>query len=258
MKKKNLLVSLAIAGAIYVSGSVGQASAAGTYEQTSNQSNVYSKVVTISNADQLANVNYSQLIEDILKKYRIQYDWNVQQSQPAKPETVNPSPEKEKEPVQPVQEPVTTAPAPQPTEQQAKEETVKQEDQTNSALSQFEQQVVTLTNQERAKHGLPELKVDLQLSKVARAKSKDMSDNNYFSHTSPTYGSPFDMMKQYGVTYRSAGENIAKGQRSPAEVVNAWMNSEGHRANILNESFTHIGVGYVENGNYWTQQFIGK
>ena len=80
---------------------------------------------------------------------------------------------------------------------------------------------------------------------------------HYFSHTSPTYGSPFQMMKAFGLSYRTAGENIAYGQRTPQEVVNAWMNSSGHRANILNSSYTQIGVGYVANGNYWTQMFIG-
>ena len=93
---------------------------------------------------------------------------------------------------------------------------------------------------------------------MPRKKSQDMHDKNYFSHTSPTYGSPFEMMKQFGIQYRTAGENIAKGQRSAQEVVNAWMNSAGHRANILNKNFTHIGVGYVADGNYWTQMFIGK
>jgi len=126
------------------------------------------------------------------------------------------------------------------------------------SLKAYEQQVVNLTNQERAKHGLAPLQVDLALSKVAREKSLDMARNNYFSHNSPTYGSPFDMMKAFGIQYRTAGENIAKGQRTPEEVVNAWMNSEGHRANILNPNFTHIGVGFSENGNIWTQQFIGK
>lgn len=92
----------------------------------------------------------------------------------------------------------------------------------------------------------------------AHAKSADMAKNNYFSHTSPTYGSPFDQMKAAGISYRSAGENIAQGQQTPEQVVQAWMNSEGHRANILNSSFTHIGVGYVADGNYWTQQFIQK
>lgn len=128
----------------------------------------------------------------------------------------------------------------------------------DSSLNAFEKEVVELTNKERAKQGLKALSVDSKLSKSARAKSQDMKDKNYFSHTSPTYGSPFDQMKQFGITYKSAGENIAQGQRSPQEVVTAWMNSEGHRANILNKSYTHIGVGYVKSGNYWTQQFIGK
>ncbi|MFC9275224.1 CAP domain-containing protein, partial [Bacillus spizizenii] len=89
-------------------------------------------------------------------------------------------------------------------------------------------------------------------------QSRDMKDKNYFDHQSPTYGSPFDMMKSFGISYKTAGENIAKGQKTPEEVVKAWMNSEGHRKNILNPNFTHIGVGYVESGSIWTQQFIGK
>lgn len=121
-----------------------------------------------------------------------------------------------------------------------------------------EQQVLTLVNQERAKVGLKPLQMDWELQRVARTKSQDMASKNYFSHQSPTYGSPFDMMKQFGISYRTAGENIAQGQRTPQEVMTAWMNSSGHRANILKTDFTHIGVGYEANGNYWTQQFIGK
>ena len=88
-----------------------------------------------------------------------------------------------------------------------------------------------------------------------------MIDKNYFSHTSPTYGSPFDMMKSFGISYTAAGENIAKGQNSPQSVMNAWMNSSGHRANILNKSYNQIGVGVAKDsrGNlYWTQMFIKK
>ena len=125
-------------------------------------------------------------------------------------------------------------------------------------VSAFEQEVLDLTNAERAKQGLKPLTLDTELSKVARVKSEDMQKNNYFSHTSPTYGSPFDMMEQFGISYRAAAENIAMGQRTPEEVVNAWMNSDGHRKNILSSSYTHIGIGYVENGHYWTQMFIGK
>ena len=129
---------------------------------------------------------------------------------------------------------------------------------TDASVLSFEKEVVRLINEIRKQNGLRELTYDWQLSRVARIKSEDMRDNKYFSHTSPTYGSPFQMMKSFGITYRSAGENIAKGQATPQKVVDAWMNSSGHRANILNSSFTHIGVGYAENGRYWTQMFIGK
>lgn len=141
-------------------------------------------------------------------------------------------------------------------QQQAPEQQEKPAEQ--GELSQFEQEVIELTNVERSNHGLAPLKVDVELSNVARDKSKDMQANNYFDHTSPTYGSPFDMMRSYGISYQAAGENIAKGQQTPEEVVNAWMNSQGHRENILNGDFTHIGVGFIEQGNYWTQMFIGK
>ena len=127
-----------------------------------------------------------------------------------------------------------------------------------SSVLSYEKEVVRLVNEIRVQNGLRELTYDWELSRVARYKSQDMKDNKYFSHTSPVYGTPFQMMKNFGITYRSAGENIARGQRSPQAVVNAWMNSSGHRANILNASFTQIGVGYVADGNYWTQMFIGK
>ena len=131
---------------------------------------------------------------------------------------------------------------------------------SGSGYSAFQNEVASLVNQERTSRGLGALSVDSALTKTATLKSQDMAKNNYFNHTSPTYGSPFDMMKQFGITYRTAGENIAMGQTSPAQVMNGWMNSEGHRANILNSSFTKIGVGVAQNANgyyYWTQQFIG-
>jgi len=129
---------------------------------------------------------------------------------------------------------------------------------STSDVNAFEQEVVKLTNAERTKAGLAPFKTDDKLMAAAREKSQDMQSKNYFSHTSPTFGSPFDRMKALGITYKSAGENIAQGQRTPQEVVQAWMDSPGHRANILNAKFTHIGVGYVKTGNYWTQQFIQK
>lgn len=127
----------------------------------------------------------------------------------------------------------------------------------DEGVSSNEKEVVRLVNEIRAKNGLNPLTEDWELSRVARYKSQDMKDNNYFSHTSPTYGSPFNMMKSFGISYKTAAENIAKGQATPQAVVNAWMNSAGHRANILNSSYTKIGVGYVKSGNYWTQMFIG-
>ena len=129
---------------------------------------------------------------------------------------------------------------------------------TDSSVVGYEKEVVRLVNIERAKNGLSSLTYDWEISRVARYKSQDMKDNNYFSHTSPTYGSPFQMMKSFGITYKTAGENIARGYKTPEAVVNGWMNSSGHRANILNSSFTRIGVGYVPNGHYWTQMFISK
>lgn len=129
---------------------------------------------------------------------------------------------------------------------------------TDSTALEYEREVVRLVNEIRVQNGLKPLAHNWELSRVARYKSQDMKDRNYFSHTSPTYGSPFQMIKSFGISYRSAGENIAKGQATPQAVVNAWMNSSGHRANILNASYTEIGVGYVAEGRYWTQMFIGK
>ena len=128
---------------------------------------------------------------------------------------------------------------------------------TDSSVREYETEVIRLVNEIRKQNGLSALTEDWELSRVARYKSQDMKDNNYFSHTSPVYGSPFTMMRNFGISYRSAAENIAKGQSTPQAVVNAWMNSSGHRANILNSSYTKIGVGYVKSGNYWTQMFIG-
>ncbi|MGE6376189.1 CAP domain-containing protein [Peribacillus muralis] len=136
------------------------------------------------------------------------------------------------------------------------QQTAKQEnDQT------VEQQILRLVNEERSKAGLPNVEMDTSLSKTATLKSEDMRDHDYFNHTSPTYGSPFDMMKAFGITYKYAGENISAGQPSGESVMKSWMNSPGHKANILNKNYTHIGIGHATGGKYsyyWTQQFIGK
>lgn len=151
--------------------------------------------------------------------------------------------------------PAPAAPAP---EQEAAPAPEQKATPSGTELSAFESRVIDLTNEQRRKNGLQNLQPDTALSNVAQEKSNDMKAKSYFSHTSPTYGSPFDMMRDFGVTYQSAGENIAMGQQSAEEVVNAWMNSEGHRKNILSPNFTHIGVGHTSSGNYWTQMFIGK
>nr|WP_252311171.1 CAP domain-containing protein [Sinobaca sp. H24] len=125
----------------------------------------------------------------------------------------------------------------------------------------FEQEVIRLTNVEREQAGLQPLQSYGDLAEVANTKSEDLRDAGYFAHESPNYGSPFDMMNSFGISYSAAGENIAAGQDSPEAVVNAWMNSEGHRENIMNENFTHIGIGYAEGGEYgtyWTQMFVTR
>jgi uncharacterized YkwD family protein len=149
-----------------------------------------------------------------------------------------------------------------PAEQQsspAKEEAVVSPNTAQvSANLSFEQKVVQLVNVERQKSGLQPLTLDSEISNVARTKSKDMADNNYFAHQSPTYGSAGDMLTKFGIRWSAWGENIASGQRTPESVVTAWMNSEGHRANIMSPNFSRIGVGYVANSGgtpYWTQVF---
>ncbi|HHW00637.1 MAG TPA: SafA/ExsA family spore coat assembly protein [Clostridiaceae bacterium] len=126
-------------------------------------------------------------------------------------------------------------------------------------IKALEKEVIRLVNVERANRGLQALKANWELSRVARYKSQDMANKGYFSHTSPTYGSPFRMMEDFGIKFSAAGENIAYGQKTPQEVMNGWMNSPGHRANILSAAYNEIGVGLATDKNgrkYWTQMFI--
>lgn len=122
--------------------------------------------------------------------------------------------------------------------------------------SEFEKKVFELTNAERAKAGVPALSWNDKLAGIARAHSQDMATRDYFDHYNPEGLSPFDRMKNAGISYRAAAENIAWGQKTPEEVVDAWMNSEGHKANILNAKLTQLGVGFYS--DYWTQAFIGN
>ena len=119
-------------------------------------------------------------------------------------------------------------------------------------------EVLDLVNKERTDRGLNPLMMNAALNHVATLKAMAMRDSNYFDHNSPNYGSPFEMMQRFGIHYNYAGENIAAGQQTAQQVMNDWMNSSGHRANILNKDYTHLGVGYVEGGSYgtyWVQEF---
>jgi uncharacterized YkwD family protein len=150
------------------------------------------------------------------------------------------------------------APAPAPKEQ-APAPAEKPKAEATEGLTADEQQMLDLVNQERQKQGLPALKADLELTKVARVKAKDLIDNNYFDHNSPTYGSPFDMMKQFGIQYQTAGENLA-GNSSVEGAHTSLMNSQGHRENILNSAYTNVGIGIVDGGQYgkmFVQMFKG-
>ena len=129
-----------------------------------------------------------------------------------------------------------------------------------STLNSNEQEVFNLINKQRTNNGLHALKIDSEIQRVARIKAEDMVTNNYFSHNSPTYGSPFDMLKSFKISYKTAGENIAANS-SNSGAVNAWMNSSGHKANILNGNFNYTGIGVVSSSKYgkiFVQMFIGK
>ena len=131
---------------------------------------------------------------------------------------------------------------------------------TTSSMTADEKEVFNLINTQRTNNGLSALKIDEEVQRVAKIKAQDMADNNYFSHTSPTYGSPFDMLKSFKISYNSAGENIA-GNSSNSGAVDAWMNSSGHKANILNSSYNYTGIGIVSSSKYgkiYVQMFIGK
>lgn len=120
----------------------------------------------------------------------------------------------------------------------------------------YAEQVVNLVNAERAKNGLQPLTIKEDVRAAAQIRAVEIQTS--FSHTRPDGKSFVTALQEQNVSYRGAGENIAWGQRTPEQVVEAWMNSEGHRANILNAKYTSIGVGYYQNAkgvNYWTQLF---
>lgn len=131
---------------------------------------------------------------------------------------------------------------------------------TTASMNADEKEVFDLINKQRANNGLQALKVDNEVQRVARIKAQDMVDNNYFAHDSPIYGSPFNMLKSFKISYKTAGENIAANS-SNSGAVTSWMNSSGHKANILNSNFNYTGIGVVSSSRYgkiFVQMFIGK
>jgi uncharacterized YkwD family protein len=175
-------------------------------------------------------------------------------AEPVKPPAPAPTPT----PPAPVPTPTpstpTPAPAPEPVKPPAPAPTPTP---PSFSLKAEEARMLELVNQERAKAGVPALKAHQKLTEVARLKSADMVKLNYFAHQSPTYGSPFDMMRSFGISYTMAGENLAMAA-SVDRAHTALMNSSGHRANILNANYTHIGIGLVQGSRnqYYTQMFI--
>ncbi|HZJ57100.1 MAG TPA: CAP domain-containing protein [Clostridia bacterium] len=194
---------------------------------------------------------------------------NIQAPQPeTRPEAPAPAPEaKPEQPAPapeynpgPTQQPSQPTPAPQPEARPEQPVPAPQPAPTPQGIGGQQGQMLDMVNQERIKAGLKPLAWDSDLANVAQVKAKDMSDNNYFDHNSPTYGSPFEMMKKFGITYRAAGENLAgSGGVDRAHV--GLMNSEGHRKNILNPNFTHLGIGVEKSTRYgyvYVQMFVGR
>lgn len=170
-----------------------------------------------------------------------------------KPETTPPSEDTNT----PESKPETTPPSEDTSTPESKPETSTPENKPEADKElTFAEQVVELVNQERTKAGLSAVTLDQNIASAALVRAKEIETS--FSHTRPN-GSKFSTaLTEQGVTFKGAGENIAWGQKSPEAVIQAWMNSEGHRANILNKNFTKIGVGYYQNAagrNFWTQLF---
>lgn len=222
-----------------------------------------------SNNNRFNNYKVDSSFYDTYTNRNYNYSWNISiwnrpwkggsvttPSLPVEPKPETPQPEAPSVPESPKPEVPSIPEAPKPVEPKPDQPSLPPVN--NSNLSQLESEVVRLVNIERAKYGLSPFTASNELSNLARLKSKDMSDNNYFSHQSPKYGSAFDMMKSNGIKYKTAGENIAKGYSSAQSVVRGWMNSQGHRENILNPSFNTLGVGAHTSSNgtiYWTQMF---
>ncbi|MEB1806243.1 MAG: CAP domain-containing protein [Bacillaceae bacterium] len=223
---------------------------------TNYQVQVYSNTMNQQQLDNLlrdfhSNHDLQMIIERIQSKYpnvkvepvkRQPLQQNPKHTEPSKETIKVEQPEKEQSKAD---KPVNTPTPQQPSQSQP----TQSSEQVQTGITAEEQQMVNLVNEDRAKVGLPALKVNTELTKVARVKAKDMIDHNYFAHQSPTYGSPFDMLQHYGVSYRTAGENLA-GNQTVEGAHQALMNSSGHRANILNHQYTEVGIGIINGGPY--------
>ena len=200
--------------------------------------------------DSVVSQAKQELINKLMEKYDFSAcfpDWDI----PSLPEE-NPDEQPEETPDNTPQLPDDSIPEETPDNDT---EQTPEEDDNGTSQGDFASQVVELVNAERAKYGLSALTVDAKVQQAALVRAKESVQS--FSHTRPNGSSFSTALTEAGVSYRRAGENIAYGQRTPQQVMNAWMNSSGHRANILNEDFTTIGVGYtVINGTaYWAQLF---
>ncbi|WP_100373517.1 CAP domain-containing protein [Bacillus sp. FJAT-45037] len=263
MKK---LIVTSIAAATIAAGFAGSAGAA---EQSNTQVIKESHVIQLNGADYesmqhlLEEVKNSSNLQNLLNQWNItipelQEQVEIEQSTPAEPKKEVTPVEQQPAPEQPqVEEPKQEQPQEQPSAQPAQpvqQPAPSTQPEQGTAeqvqgLTAEEQQMVNLVNEERQKQGLAPLKADLEITEVARVKAQDMIDNNYFSHNSPTYGSPFDMLNQFGIQYNTAGENLA-GNQTVEAAHQALMNSDGHRANILSSNYSEVGIGVVDGGPY--------
>jgi len=189
-----------------------------------------------------------------LKEHGIYCDinWDADKNCTSSPETMIPPAEDNEKP----SAPENNAPSTDTDIPSYENDTITSSNQTAKEAA-FAAEVVDLVNKERADHGLNALSQDLSLQAAAQKRSVEQTE--LFSHTRPNGNSCFSVLGEYGITYKGAGENIAYGQKTPEDVVEAWMNSEGHRANILSKNFTDIGVGcYISSSGtiYWTQMFV--
>lgn len=250
MNFKKFVLSSAAAATITAVGFSGQADAAsnhtyvgGPYVIQFDAQDAQQAFNCLANFPGAQDINFEdgQWVIDFIN----QYDFEQAAEEPGA--------EVVEEPEQVEEQPAETPEAEVPVEEaQPEEEAPQAEEADSDASAEFsaeEQQMLDSVNQEREQQGLAPLKADPELAEVARVKAQDMIDNNYFDHNSPTYGSPFQMMDQFGIEYRTAGENLA-GNQTVEAAHQALMNSQGHRENILKSDYTNVGIGIVDGGPY--------